>query len=204
MFTRAFDHWDHKTFRQYIYNEEYIQVDPAYSTIRPQKDVGMVHQLIAGARHVRILDYGGGTGVCAQILAGQGYQADSWDPITDMDSDGLYNSRSIPAAASYDLVTAFEVFEHSPHPAETIREATSFLRQDGVLFFSTCAIDALPPRTVGFWYIAPRNGHVTIYTTASLRHILSTNGYRMHSFHTNWHIAFRTVPHWLRHLFPGT
>src|ERR1700757_2877271 len=38
LFTTAFDHWDTAQFKQFIYNDEYVEVDPEYEEIRPRRN----------------------------------------------------------------------------------------------------------------------------------------------------------------------
>ena len=40
------------------------------------------------------------------------------------------------------------------------------------MLFTTITIDNVEDLSCGFWYIAPRNGHITIYTRKALEYIL--------------------------------
>jgi hypothetical protein len=64
--------------------------------------------------------------------------------------------------------------------------------------FSTLTIDKLPPRSLEFWYIAPRNGHVTIHTRRSLAALAARFGKRLHHFSDGMHLCLTEPPAWLR------
>jgi 2-polyprenyl-3-methyl-5-hydroxy-6-metoxy-1,4-benzoquinol methylase len=191
VFTAAFDSWGKSEFLAHVYNAEYEFVDPEYRETRPSGSAKVVADFIQQRKDLSVLDYGGGNGVMAQCLTLGGYNAYSWDP---MDSESQK-----PGPRAFSLVSAFEVFEHTPTPRQTFVEAMDFLRDDGVLFFSTLTIDDLPPRSSHFWYISPRNGHVTIYTTRSLDKLAHDHGYKMHHFDDSMHMAYRILPDWLHH-----
>src|SRR5208282_3306140 len=67
-FTTAFDQFTNEDFRRYIYNDEYVLVDPEYAGARPRRDFGVVNRLFWNAKPPTILDYGGGTGKLAELL----------------------------------------------------------------------------------------------------------------------------------------
>jgi 2-polyprenyl-6-hydroxyphenyl methylase/3-demethylubiquinone-9 3-methyltransferase len=59
--------------------------------------------------------------------------------------------------------------EHTSDPVSTLRDVASFLDQSGVLIFTT----GIQPYDIGhvragWWYIAPRNGHLSIFSEPSL------------------------------------
>jgi SAM-dependent methyltransferase len=182
LFSVQFDHWTPAMFRQYIYNESYALVDPDVGGARAERDSV---PLIAFARQVnagRILDYGGGEGGLARILTEHGFAATSWDP--------MHAEPAAPSETDFDLVTAYEVLEHTPTPARTCREALSFVRPGGLFLFSTLTLDALPPQSCDHWYIAPRNGHISIHSAASLRLLFAGLGWRVHTYGPHHHLAF--------------
>ncbi|HLQ88747.1 MAG TPA: class I SAM-dependent methyltransferase [Xanthobacteraceae bacterium] len=190
LFTVAFDRWTTAEFQRHIYNDGYAEVDPDYSEARPVSNAGVVANFVARGENLNILDYGGGNGRLARELVARGFTASSWDTMEPSDVR--------PAVGSFDVVTCFEVMEHTPTPVETFADAISYLKPGGVMLFSTLTIDALSPRSMEHWYILPRNGHVTIYTKRSLALLAAKFGHRIHHFDDVLHLGLTEVPNWLR------
>jgi SAM-dependent methyltransferase len=165
-----------------IYNAEYILADPEFATVRPSLFAGMLADLLGPARSgIEALDYGGGEGVLAVLARDRGFaRYDSFDPYFGDQTD---------PGRQYELVTAFEVVEHSRDPLATFKEALSYVRPDGVLLFST----QLRPPNAGadWWYMAPRNGHVSLHSDRSLRTLARRCGARLISLSDGMHIIYR-------------
>lgn len=169
LFTAAFDALSDEELGATIYNADYVLADPDFAEARPRFLADMLAQLMAPLRGpLRCLDFGGGRGALAALMRARGFDFDTWDPY--------YDEGQAASVKSYDLVTAFEVVEHSRDPIGTFRAATSLLRPGGVLFFTT---HLLPRRAAAdWWYLAPRNGHVSLHTAASLRACANACGMR--------------------------
>ncbi|HST76181.1 MAG TPA: class I SAM-dependent methyltransferase [Acetobacteraceae bacterium] len=167
-----------------IYNSEYIRADPEFATIRPSHLADMLVGLFGPTRAgIEALDYGGGEGLMARLASDRGFaRYDSFDP---------YFADQVNPRRQYELVTAFEVVEHSRQPLATFQEALSYVRPDGVLLFST----QLQPRDVGgdWGYIGPRNGHVSLHSDQSLRILAQRCGARLISLSDIAHILYFKV-----------
>ena len=75
------------------------------------------------------------------------------------------------------------------------------LDEDGLFLFSTLAQPAnFNDLGMRWWYIGPRNGHISIFTRQSLAHAFGRHGYKIISLSDNVHLAFRTLPPYLAHL----
>jgi Methyltransferase domain len=160
IFTADFDHWDHGAFSRHIYNDQYILVDGAYREVRPKQTAERFAKTFPSEISATILDYGSGTGIFEARLRKGGYQSVvSYDP---------FSNPALPSG-KYQIVTCVEVMEHSPDPVATMTDIASFVDVDGVILFTT----APQPINIGslrsgWWYIAPRNGHVSIYSLRAL------------------------------------
>ena len=182
VFTTYFDRWSKETFAERIYNSEYILADPEFSAIRPKYIAEQLSTLLASVpADIKILDYGGGEGKLIQELKLRGFErCESYDPFF---SDG-----SRPEG-SFNLITAFEVAEHTADPILLFQDALSFLAPHGVLLFTTALQSRKPDRD--WWYIAPRNGHISIHSYASLQRLAGAVDATCLSLDDNLHMFYR-------------
>ena len=195
LFTDAFDDWSHDQFKAHIYNDDYQTVDPDYRTRRPSENARFVAQLWdAHKAQTRVLDYGGGNDVFCTALRAGGFQAAiTYDPMTP--------EHARRPSGKFELVTCFETLEHLPDPAGGIASILEYAAETGLIFFSTCT----PP--TGFnnyglhwWYVGPRNGHISIFSRQSLKRAFAVHGYKYVACSDNLHLAFRKLPPFLAHL----
>jgi 2-polyprenyl-6-hydroxyphenyl methylase/3-demethylubiquinone-9 3-methyltransferase len=189
LFSDAFDSWPPERFIAEIYNDQYAAVDPDFITRRPAANAALLQQWFgADQENLRVLDYGGGNGSLAQTLRQAGFHnAVSYDPLYDRDH--------VRPAGKFDLVVSFEVVEHMPDPVAGFDELLDFVSEEGVLLFSTL-IQPTDIETLGpsWWYVAPRNGHISLHTRASLALLLQRRGLQLVSLDDNLHLAYRSVP----------
>jgi SAM-dependent methyltransferase len=192
-FTDAFDGWTPEEFERRIYNRDYLLVDPDYVEMRPAANARMVAESFPDAKtSIRILDYGGGSGLLAERLRETGFSAATYDPFSTFDE--------VPEER-FDLITCFEVMEHVPQPRETVAAMASLLKEGGVILFSTLVQPAeFEQLGLSWWYAAPRNGHVSLYTTAALARLFKAHGMKVGSFSEVLHIAYARVPAFAAHL----
>jgi len=196
VFTTAFDHFTQEQWRTYVYNERYGEVDPDYQGTRPRNYAGLIVSNLPEAKSLRVIDYGGGSGIFADTLAAQGWaDVQTYDPFVSR-----FSSRPQHAA---DLVTAIEVLEHSPDPRATFREIASMMHESSILLATTLlAPFPLDERILDWWYVAPRNGHVTIHSRSSLQRLAAELGWRMSSSGDNIHAFWRQRPPWAARMIP--
>ena len=195
LFTTAFDRFTPDDFRRFIYNDEYRLVDPDFETARSERTAAIVDALFPKSRTARILDYGGGNGALAQELRSKGYgHVDTYDPHVPP-----YATRP---QGCYDLILAFEVMEHTARPKRTFQDMDRFLAEEGLILFSTLLqpLDIAVLRT-DWWYLAPRNGHISLYSQKSLRKLLKPLGLQLVSINEGVHLLYRRLPAFARHLF---
>jgi 2-polyprenyl-6-hydroxyphenyl methylase/3-demethylubiquinone-9 3-methyltransferase len=192
LFTVATDDWTPDDFARHIYNAEYLSVDPDYPERRPDANARMLAQLLGHAPGLRLLDYGGGSGLLAARLREQGFRhVDTFDPFVPQ--------HAARPSGRYECVVSFEVLEHTPTPRETLTEMTSLLTPDGLLLFTTLLQGAeFDAQGMRWWYIGPRNGHVSLYSRAALTRLADALGFRFGSFNDNSHVLFRHVPEFAR------
>jgi tetratricopeptide (TPR) repeat protein len=189
VFTADFDTWTREDFRTQIYNDGYAAVDPGYATERPANCAALIGSLFGEAcRGLAVLDYGGGHGALAALLTAEhGMTATVYDPFNP--------AFDVPPRGVFPLVTCFEVLEHTPEPRATIAELAAYAGLEGIVVFSTllqpAGFDALG---LDWWYAAPRNGHVTLYSAQALVLLWHAAGFKLASLGPDLHIAFRSAP----------
>jgi methyltransferase family protein len=195
LFTDAFDDWTTEQFKTFIYNDEYKLVDPDYRTARPRANADVVARLWGKHKaETRVLDYGGGNDTFCAALREHGFPvALSYDPMVPQ-----YAQRP---EGKFNLVTCFETIEHLPDPNAGIASLLEFAADPGFIFFTTL-VQAPDFEQLGmnWWYVGPRNGHVSIFSKQALVRTFGRHGYKLVSFNDNIHIAFHTLPPFLAHL----
>ena len=160
IFTDLVDDWEAADFARFIYNDDYIKVDPEYFGKRSVRAAKQMTLRLAGMEGYKILDYGSGSGEFAREMRKQGFRSvANYDP---------YSSPSMPGGP-FDIVTCFEVMEHSPNPISTLREMAERLSSPGAIIIG----QSLQPKNIEelggrWWYIAPRNGHVSMFAEETM------------------------------------
>ena len=188
--------WPPEEFERKIYNDSYVEVDPDYVEARPRINLSVMQTLFRSpGPSVRHLDYGGGNGLLSRLLGEAGWNSVSYDPLSDRSTDPAPLGR-------FELISAFEVFEHVPDVQELMRNLRSLLVEDGLLVFSTQTSDGEihPQRPLSWWYASPRNGHISLFSRASLGILAEQNGFRHGSLNSGLHLFFKSIPSWAGHM----
>lgn len=133
----------------------------------------------------RFLDYGGGTGLFVRLMRDAGYDFYRYDRFCPNIYAAAFDLSDSESDHGFELVTSFEVLEHSPAPLDDFR--AMFTLSDS-LFCTTCLQPDNPDDLIDWSYLAPYCGqHIGFFTVKSLeivadrlsRH-LSTNGRNLH------------------------
>ncbi len=193
IFTTAFDHFTSEDFQRYIYNQEYLLVDPDYPEARPRMNAAFLSSLFAAVRPERILDFGGGNGTLAELLRTAGFtQVHTYDPFVPR--------HAAKPAGRFDCVVSFEVAEHSTDPARSFADMNESLTDTGLILFSTLLQPAdIDQQGLNWWYAGPRNGHVSLYSRASLAKLVRPFGLQFRSFNESMHVLYREIPDFASH-----
>lgn len=181
--------WTDKELREKIYNDEYIKIDPDFLMVRPRVLARSLVEICPDPRGVKHLDYGGGTGTLSELLNIVGWASEHYDP---------HMSKQLEPEGKYNLVTAIEVFEHSNNPQKLMQSISSILSSKGVLIFTTHLSDNR--QSIDWNYIAPRNGHISLYSQQSLKLLAKQYNLNFRSFSETAHIMWKKIPNWATHL----
>jgi SAM-dependent methyltransferase len=184
--------WSLDEFAEKIYNNQYALVDPDYLEARPRANAtNLLSNFGNSLRSVRHLDYGGGDGALAKILRKSGWDSTSYDPFVNRDTrpDQL---------GQFELITAFEVFEHVPDVQGLMSQLRMLLAPNGVVMFSTLLSDGNihSNQRIGWWYASPRNGHISLFSKNSLAILAQGSKFNFGSFSSGFHTFFTNVPPW--------
>lgn len=192
--------WTVAQFEERVYNDAYSEVDPDHITIRPVANANSLRSMFPDLPSaVSHLDYGGGQGLLSDLMRDSGWNSKSYDPFLD---------QGLPVAelGKFDLITAFEVFEHVPDVNALISDLEALLSANGVILFSTLLSDGeiAPNKPLTWWYAGPRNGHISLFSKKSLGILAARAGFLVASSSSATHAFWRTVPAWARHLLPAS
>jgi len=195
-FAPEFQAWSDDDFLHHIYNERYVEIDPDYLQTRPLNNAGFLHELFGADRgRIRHLDYGGGNGVLSTALGGQGWDSTTYDPFPG-------DARTLQELGKFNLITAFEVFEHVPDVGQLIGNLRALMDEECVVIFSTLLSDGQisPNNRLTWWYASPRNGHISLFSKQSLTIVAEQNGLAFGSFSSSTHCFISKLPQWAEKL----
>jgi 2-polyprenyl-6-hydroxyphenyl methylase/3-demethylubiquinone-9 3-methyltransferase len=188
LFSDFLDDWPLERLKREIYNDAYIHYDPEFAGQRPERTAVLLDTLLgAHKQSIRVLDYGGGDGQLTRLLRARGF--------ADVQSTDPFHGDAPPPSGRFDVIVCIEVFEHLVAPDAVLAAAAALLAPQGVLIFST----KLQPYDIGqcgtgWWYLAPRNGHISLHSRASLEILARRHGYAFGSFNVGVHMAWRELP----------
>jgi hypothetical protein len=170
IFTSHFDHFTSEDWASQVYNDQYAEVDPDYAEMRPRTNVRIIEHFLVGLKQSTIgLDFGGGNGLTGTLLTRLGWRFDSYDPFGAQNLTSAHSGR-------YNIATAFEVFEHLPDPAASLDALLQKMSNDSiVIVIGTGTSDGKvnDQTRLAWWYAAPRNGHISLHSKASLAALAS-------------------------------
>lgn len=188
IFTQFFDDFSPEEWSFYIYNDEYVRVDPGYISGRPQSNLRQLSRFLRNKEKDIIgLDYGGGSGLTANLMNEAGYSFDFYDPFG-------HNELSFDKKGKYNFCSAMEVIEHSPNPVEFISDILSRCSQNRliILIGTSTHDDMVSPETrLSWYYAAPRNGHISLFSKRSLKYLSERFGLNYVSASAGIHLMVR-------------
>ena len=164
-----------------------FELDCPNHTIRVYEWAGIakyINELLGDLDGLRWLDFGCGNGGLVRYLrANTGVQAFGFDEGAIVTSA---RQRGIPIlsaeelneqAASFDVVTAVEVIEHTPDPLATLREIRSALRPGGVFFLTTGNAQPFAEKLTRWSYVTPEV-HMSYFEPLTLDVAMRSVGFR--------------------------
>jgi len=134
-------------------------------------------------KDAKFLDYAGGYGVFTRLMRDIGFDFYWNDPYTqNLLAKGF--KADINIDLKYELVTAFEVFEHLVNPKDEIEK---MLQLSDTIVFSTEILPDPMPEAGSWWYHGFEHGqHISFYSRITLMELakhFKLNYYFLESFH---------------------
>jgi cephalosporin hydroxylase/glycosyltransferase involved in cell wall biosynthesis/SAM-dependent methyltransferase len=181
----------------FVQTEEPYWLDEAYSQPIASSDVGLAFRNLSFSQitqnllfnffnhQARFLDYGGGYGLFVRLMRDAGFDFYWLDKFCqNIFAQGF----EIDAATNnqFELVTAFEVFEHLVHP---IDELENLLKTSRNILFSTELLPESNPKPDEWWYYVLHEGqHVSLYTAKALSIIAAKFNLNFYSNGSSLHL----------------
>jgi hypothetical protein len=185
---------------EFIQTEQPYWLEEAYSTPITSMDVGLVQRNLTSSKlteqmiriafdpKARFLDYAGGYGLFVRLMRDKGYNFYRQDRYCQNLFAGNHDVTDLPPSSKFELVTAFEVFEHFSDPWAELRGIFEF--SDSVLFSTEICPSSDLKGAEDWWYFGEELGqHISFFSLKSLQVMaqksqceLWTNGQGMHLF----------------------
>ena len=183
----------------------FIQTEPpywlkeAYQSAITDLDIGLINRNIQFAEILekillnnsitpngKFIDYGGGYGMFVRLMRDKGFDFYRQDMHCQNLFARHFDVTGIKDQQSFELLTAFEVFEHLEYPMQEFEKMLSF--SDNILFSTELLPDNNPTPTT-WWYFAPETGqHISFYTLKSLQILAENYGLHFYSNGSSMHM----------------
>ena len=144
----------------------------------------LVERLLGGLEGVRWLDFGcGNGGLVRYVNERTGARACGFEEgsiaaeARDLGIPIVSNDALAEQGASFDVVTAIEVIEHTIDPLAELRTIRKLLRSGGLLFLTTGNAEPFASRMLHWSYIVPEI-HVSFFEPRTLEYAFEKCGFR--------------------------
>ena len=178
----------------FVQTEKPYWFEEAYSEAINYSDIGILKRnldLINPTKNIintfynktgNFVDYGGGYGIFVRIMRDRGYKF-FW---TDKYCDNLFAHNFEAQENNYELLTAYEVFEHLENPVDEIHKMLKYSKN---ILFTTYLLPDNKPKPGEWWYYTLDHGqHISIYSRKSLEYLAKTVNKKFYSNGKNIHL----------------
>jgi Methyltransferase domain len=164
---------------QFIQTDEPFWLDEAYGSAITELDIGLVSRNLLWTpivekivknnftKNAKFLDYGGGYGLFVRLMRDKGLDFYRMDIYCNNTFARHFDITDLPPNKKFELVTAFEVFEHLSNPLEEIQKM--FQHSSSILFSTELQPSPFKQKiqktTLENWhYLIPETGqHIALY-----------------------------------------
>ena len=176
---------------EFLATEAPFWLDEAYSEVITSLDIGLISRNLQFSQIVcdfiefnkfksldNYLDFGGGYGIFVRMMRDRGFNFYREDRFCDNLFAKNFDLNDLNSPKGFQLLTAFEVFEHIENPIQQIKEM--FELSDSI-FFSTEIHPEFNDDLKNWWYLIPSTGqHISLFSIKSfykISEILNVNYY---------------------------
>lgn len=165
------------THCEFVQTSEPVWIEEAYHSAITSLDIGLLqrnNQFVDDVSAIidacfpdakSMIDYAGGYGVFVRLMRDKGFNFYRQDPYCDNLFAKHFDVTDI-TQNRFDVLTAFEVFEHFVNPLPEIEKLFAYSDQ---VIFSTTVTPSTNSELENWWYIAPETGqHVAFYSKKAL------------------------------------
>lgn len=162
----------------YLFVENPFWLDEAYQDSINISDTGLIDRNISFSKILAVLiyfnfnsggkflDYAGGYGIFTRLMRDIGFDF-YWQDIYTQNLLAKGFEADVNHDIKYELITAFEVFEHLVDPKE---EITRMLQQSDTIVFSTELLPNDMPEPGKWWYYGFEHGqHISFYSKTTFK-----------------------------------
>lgn len=178
-----------------VQTEDPFWLDEAYSEVINRSDIGIVSRTLDFTKICKMLikiffpengkfvDFGAGYGLFVRMMRDSGYDF-YWQ---DKYCENIFAKDFIAGEdVKYDLLTAFEVFEHLVNP---IKELEIMFNLSDSIFFSTFLLPTPFPLPDKWWYYALEHGqHITLYSKETLKYLATKFNLNLYTNNKHLHL----------------
>lgn len=167
----------------FIQTETPYWLQEAYNSAITSLDIGLISRNIGISRPLSslihsffskngaFLDYGGGYGMLVRIMRDYGFDFYRFDTYCENLFARYFDLEDSPVK-KFELLTAFELFEHLEHPLEELQKMLQF--SDSVFFSTELIPNHKLDSAKDWWYFTPETGqHIALYSEKSLQTLAS-------------------------------
>lgn len=188
---------------RFIQTEKPYWLNEAYNKAITRLDIGLISRNKTYADRIEgffqknlitsdgiYLDYGGGYGMFVRMMRDKGYNFFRQDIYCDNLFAENFDLTDFTDATHFDLLTAFEIFEHLEDPLTEIQQMLSYSH---CILFSTL----LQPNNIAdvksWWYVVPETGqHIALYDIETLKLIAKKFDLILYSNNLDVHILSKS------------
>lgn len=184
---------------RFIQTEEPYWLEEAYEDAIAETDLGYVTRNImfsemnssiiklAFNKKAKFLDYGGGYGMFVRLMRNRGFDFYRQDVYCENLFSRHFDIEDIDTKSGFEMLTAYEVFEHLPNPIEEIENMLKF--SDSILFSTQIQLEKSYKSVDDWWYFTPETGqHVALYSKKSLQFIADKYNLNLYTNGRNYHL----------------